>query len=457
MLEHTQRLLACLALAAFGAAGPARAATDLLAVMQLAEASDPQYLEAQSNTRAVGEGIPQAKALLWRPQLSFGVDASRVEQDITSATRSAFGAGGQIGFDQWDYRLAVTQPVFHYDRYVQLQEADKRVKQAQYAEDAARQALLVRASERYFNVLAAEDDLAFARAEKESLKGQLEQAQQRFQVGLVAITDVQEAQAGFDRAVASEIQARNQLDNAGEELRETAGSYIPQLVPLRDEIPLVVPNPADVEAWTETSLTQNLDLASARIAAEIAAEEIHNQYAGHLPTLDIVGGHGESSTGGRFGQTDVEQSDIGVNLNIPLYAGGLVTSRVRQAQHQHTGALDRLEQSKRAVYRQAHEAYLGVVTQISSVQALKQAVVSSQTALESTRAGYEAGTRTAVDVVTAERGLSQAKRDYARARYDYVLNVLRLKQAAGTLGPEDIQLANSWLQSSATAPATTPR
>lgn len=452
MLEHSHRLFACLALTVLAAparAAPPHAGTDLLAVVQMAETADPQYLEAQANTQAVSEGVPQAKALLWRPQLSFGADASRVDQTIrTGSTPTIGGGGGQFAFNQTDYRLALVQPVFHYDRYVQLKQADKRIQQAQYAEDAARQALLVRAAERYFNVLAAQDDLAFARAEKESLKGQLDQAQQRFQVGLVAITDVQEAQAGYDRAVASEIQARNQLDNTAEELRETTGGYIAELVPLREEIPLVLPNPADVEAWTETSLNQNLDLASARIATDLAAEEIHNQYAGHLPTIDIVGGHGTTTTGGRFGAYDLEQSDIGVNLTIPLYSGGFVSSRVRQAQHQHSGALDRLEQSRRAVYRLAHESYLGVVTQISSVQALKQAVVSSQTSLESTRAGFEAGTRTAVDVVTAERGLSQAKRDYARARYDYVLNVLRLKQAAGTLAPEDIQLANSWLQNS---------
>lgn len=444
MLARTRRLLAFFVMVTpLWLSTPCQAATDLLAVLQLAQQMDPQYREAQANALAVAEGIPQAKAVLWLPTLGFTTGGSRVVQDI--ATNSAFGAGGEISFYTTQYRLNLSQPVLHYDRYMRLKQADKRLRQAQYELDSSGQALIVRVSQRYFDVLAAQDNREFARAEKQSLQGQLNQAQQRFEVGLIAITDVQEAQAGYDRAVANEILADNQLENANEALREVTGTYHGDLAVLGDNLPLTTPEPNSIESWTETAVAQNLQLAAALMAAEIAQDDIKVEYAGHYPTIDVTGGHGFNSQGGRFGQTDITQSDIGVELNIPLYSGGLVSSRTRAAEHAHQGALERLEQTKRAVYRQTREAYLGIVTQIGAVKALRQAVVSSATALDSTRAGFEVGTRTAVDVVTAERGLSQAKRDYARARYDYVLDVLRLKEAAGTLGPDDLAVANGWL------------
>lgn len=431
-------LLAC------AMSAPARAA-DLLALLALAESSDPEYREAQHNALAVAEVIPQARAALWKPQLRFTAGGARVRQDIEADF--AFGAaGGETAFDRTDYRLSLVQPVYHRDRHMRLKQADKRLRQAQLQIDAAFQRLMVRLAERYFDVLAAHDNLAFARAEKESLQGQLEQARQRFDVGLIAITDVQEAQAGYDRANALEITAGNEAQNAEERLREVTGEYHQTLWPLGDELPLTRPDPDDIERWTETALGQNLDLEAALVAADLAADEIEVQRAGHYPSVDIEGGHGFNATGGLFGQNDTESSDIGVRLNVPLYEGGVVSSRTRQAVHEHASALDRLERTRRNVYRQAREAFLGVATQIGAVSALKQAVVSSQTALESTRAGFEVGTRTTVDVVTAERGLSQARRDFARARYDYVLNLLRLREAAGTLSPDVMAQANSWLR-----------
>ncbi|MGH8597779.1 MAG: TolC family outer membrane protein, partial [Gammaproteobacteria bacterium] len=327
---------------------------------------------------------------------------------------------------------------------------------AQAELDAAYQALILRVAERYFEVLAAEDSVAFAHAEKESLSGQLEQAKQRFDVGLIAITDVQEAQAGYDRALAEEIGAANQRENSHEALREVTGDYQSELVPLGVEFALDRPDPDSIESWTETALNQNLEISAAQIATEIARDEIRVESAGHYPTVDITGSHGFGSQGGRFGQTDIDGSDIGVRMNVPLYAGGSVVSRTRQASHEHSAALERLEKARRAVYRETREAYLGIIAQISAVRALKQAVLSSKTAVDSTRAGFEVGTRTTVDVVTAERGLSEARRDYARARYDYVLDGLRLKKAAGTLGPADLAAANTWLAPGASAPEPAP-
>lgn len=418
-------------------------AVDLLAVLEQAEVTDPQYREAQANALAAAEGIPQARAALWLPTLRFNGGTTRVKQDIT--LEDAFGAGGKTAFTTRQFLLTLNQPVYNYARYVELGQADKRLQQAQYELDFARQALIVRVAERYFDVLAAQDNLDFATAEKQSLEGQLEQAQQRFEVGLIAITDVQEAQAGYDRALASEIVATNELDNAREALRETTEVYYDELSTLGESIKLTPPDPAAIEQWTETALAQNLEIAAAQTESDIAYEEIRLQNAGHMPTVDIIGNHGYNKQGGRFGSSEVTQSDIGIELNVPIYEGGRVVSRTREARHRYTAAVERLEQARRAVFRETRQAYLGVIAQISTVKALRQAVISSKTAVDSTRAGFEVGTRTAVDVVDAERGLFQARRDFSRARYNYILDILRLKHAAGTLVEEDLAIANSWL------------
>lgn len=427
---------------------------DLLMVLAAAEERDPFYREARDAALAVAEGVPQARADLWLPRLSFNAGGSRVRQDIT--IEAPFGAGGKVAFNTHNYRINMEQPVYHYDRFIALKQADKRLQQAQTEVLVAHQELMLRVAERFFDVLAARDNLAFAEAEKESLMSQLEQARQRFEVGLIAITDVQEAQAGFDRAQASEISARNQIENASEALREVTAAYYPNLGELGEDMPLSTPEPADIDAWTETALANNLQLSAALVASEIAQKEIRRQYAQHLPTLDLVGGHGLNKQGGRFGSTEIEQSDIGLELTVPIYAGGAVVSRTRQAGHEHSAALERLEQARRAAQREARQAFLGVSAQISSVRALNQAVVSSRTALESTRAGFEVGTRTAIDVVAAERGLSAAKRDYARARYDYIIETLRLKKAAGSLAPADLAIANGWLVPYGAAPPDNP-
>lgn len=418
-------------------------AVDLINVLEQAQRTDPQFREAQANALAAAEGIPQARADLWLPTLNLSGGTSKVKQDI--ALSQGVGAGGRVDFTTRTFRITLNQPVYHHDRYVRLEQADKRLQQSNYELDAAKQALIVRVAERYFDVLAAEDSLDFATAEKQSLQGQLEQAQQRFEVGLIAITDVQEAQAGFDRATASEIVAENELDNSREALRETTEVYYDKLATLGESIKLTPPDPPDIDEWTQTALAQNLEIAAANTATEIAFEEIRAQSAGHIPTIDITGSHGFNSQGGRFGASEVTQGDIAIELNIPIYEGGRVSSRTREATHEHAAAVQRLEQAKRSVFRETRQAFLGVIAQISTVKALQQAVLSSNTAVESTRAGFEVGTRTAVDVVDAERGLFEARRDFSRARYDYILDILRLKQAAGTLIPDDLFVANSWL------------
>ncbi|MGH8581179.1 MAG: TolC family outer membrane protein, partial [Gammaproteobacteria bacterium] len=306
------------------------------------------------------------------------------------------------------------------------------------------QDLMIRVAERYIAVLAAEDNLVFSRAETAALKRQLEQSNERFEVGLIAITDVQEAQAGYDLARADEIQARNGLDNALEALREITSAYHSDLAGLRDQMPLVRPDPPEIDSWARRARSQNLRLSAAKIAMELAKAEIRRESSGHLPTLDLVGTYGEDDRGGRFGQTSIDATTIGVQVSVPLFEGGQVNSRTREAVYRYQEAAERLEQQRRAVERQSRDAFLGVLTGISRVQALKQALSSSETATKATQAGYSVGTRTAVDVVNSERDLLRARRDYSQTRYDYMLNGLRLKHAAGTLSPEELAVVNDW-------------
>ena len=418
-------------------------AMNLEEVYKMAETSDPQFKQVAAAKRAILELRPQAIAG-FLPTANLSANTFSNDQDIK--IDGFFGASGETSFNSHGYSLDVSQPIFRSDRFFQLKQANSQIKQADAELSAAQQDLMLRVSEAYFNFLAAKDNLQFAKAEKKSLSKQLDQARQRFEVGLTAITDVQEAQAGYDLAVSQEIVARNEIDNAGEALRTITGVYYTELVGLAEDMPLVKPQPQEIDTWTETALQQNLGVQSAHFAVDTAREEIRVQKSGHLPTLDLVARHGYDKTGGRFGSSSVRNTSVGIALNVPIFQGGFVSSRRREAQQRLDEQLQRLEQARRQAQQQTREAYLGVISGISQVKALKQAVISSETALLSTQAGFEVGTRTAVDVVASERITFQAKRNYARSRYDYIINTLRLKRAAGTLSAGDLTQVSQWLK-----------
>ena len=416
---------------------------DLTSIYFLAEKNDPTYQQEISKHRAVIESRPQALAKLL-PSLNLSGNTKRNAQDITTSG-SSVGADGEIDFNSHGYSLSITQPLFRRDDFIALAQADSQIKESEAKLAKAQQNLIIKVSKSYFNVLKSLDNLEFAKTEVTSLKRQLDQANQKFEVGLSAITDVQEAKAGYDLAVAQEIQAINKIDNAKEEVRELTGEYIDQFSVLGKDILLVKPNPEVIDSWTELAIKQNLDIAAANFALESARKEIKKQSAGHLPTVDIVASHGYDSTGGRFGSTRTDRSAIGLELNIPIYSGGLVNSKTREAHEKYNQSMHYLEKARRSAQRETREAYLGVISGISQVAALKQAVISSETALLATESGFEVGTRTAVDVVASQRATSKALRDYSNAKYDYILNTLKLKRSAGTLSPDDLNLINAWL------------
>lgn len=414
---------------------PLASATDLLQAYHDAQGSDPQLRAADATRLAAGENKPQAIANLLP---DIGASLSR---DHDSGVR---GLGDTSSFSSHAYGITLVQPLYRESNYVQLRRADALVGQADADYADADQQLLLRVATRYFTVLAAIDNLRFARSEKEAVARELEQARRRFDVGLVTVVDVQEAQARYDLTVAQEIAAENTIEDAREALRIVTGQEYEQLDELGERMPLQAPQPAKVEPWIERALANNPTLHSAQQAAEAARENVALQRAGHYPTLDLVASRYDNDAGPRGGE--LSGNRIGVQLNIPLYQGGAVTSRTRQAAYQHEAAREQLEATQRDIVRQVRNAHRGQQAAVSQVKALKQALVSNRSSLDATRAGLDVGTRTIVDVLDAERELYRAERDYAKARYDYVLNRLLLKQAAGELAESDLAEINGWLQ-----------
>ncbi len=417
---------------------------DLIAVYRLAEKNDPTYLQEIASHRAALETRPQALSQLL-PNINLEANTTRIDQSISSAQN--FGRQGDVDFNNRGYSLKLSQPLYRRDRLIALEQADSQIKQAATRLTQAHQNLMFRIAERYFDVLSNLDNLEFAKAEVKSLERQLEQARQRFEVGLTAITDVQEAQAGYDLAIAEEILARNAIDNAQEAMRELTGHDITQFNPLTETILLARPDPETIEHWAQLSLQQNLNVIAANHAKTEARQEIERQSASHYPTLDLVASQDYNSSGGRFGSNKTHSTNIGLNLNIPIYSGGFASSKVRQANEDYNIAVFNLESARRTAERLSREAYLGVLSGISRVNALGQAVVSSETALTAAEAGFEVGTRTAVDVVTSQRSTSEARRNYSQAKYNYIIDTIRLKLAVGSLSPTDLAAINTWLTS----------
>ena len=404
-------------------------AENLLEVFESALESDPEFLAAGADNRAAQEIRPQARAGLL-PEASLSFTTQWNERQRYPDTRSD------------DLTLNVEQPIWRRDRRIAVYQADSRIARADALYAAARQDLMVRVAERYFGVLEAEDEIGFARATLEAFEQQLAQSRQRFEVGLIPITDVEEAKAGFDLSKAQLIAAENALDIAREALRETTGAYQEKLAPLT-EMPLVTPEPEDIDEWTEIALDRNPRLLAARHDTETARREIRRIQAGHSPALDAVGSIGLNDTGLPPGET--RGANVGLRLSLPLYRGGSILSRTRESRHRYQRTLDVLERERRRAQRETRGAYLGVESGISRVRALEQAVRSSRAAAEAIEAGFQVGTRTSVDVLDAQRDLFRARRDLSEARYGYVLDVLRLKRAAGTLSEDDLQLIAIWL------------
>ncbi|HUO94725.1 MAG TPA: TolC family outer membrane protein [Steroidobacteraceae bacterium] len=436
-------------------------AADLTEIYHRALRNDPQLREAEANHMASLEARPQALSALL-PQIggTAGYVHDELNQTAPFYNGTSFSPLSTLTKgDSKSWGLTLTQTLFRWDKFASLKQSDAKVAQAEIDYRAAQQDLIVRTATAYFNVLAAHDTLEAAEASREAISRQLEQAEKRFEVGLIAITDVEEAKAANDQAIATVIADKRLLATARDQLREVTGDSFDELVRPGDDMPLISPDPSSEEQWVKAALDQNLPLSSARLAAEIAHEQISIARAGHAPTLDLIAKRTGSNTSATEGYTDpvsgmpfsfpadvtTNDKQIALQLTVPIYSGGYASSKVREAVYRHRAAREHLETTARATERQTRDSYLGVISEISRVQALRQALESSKTALAATEAGYEVGTRTAVDVLLARQRLFDAQTNYARSRYDYVLNVLTLEQAAGTLDESRVTRVNGWL------------
>jgi len=440
---------------------PAVQAANLSEVLALALQSAPQLREADANRLAAHENKPLARSVML-PQINAGYEADHEEQDGTSRQFAAarfidvpFTSTADTNF----WSLELKQSVFRWDQWVSLRQADSTIAQAEADYQTAEQGLLQRVAQRYFDVLASRDDLDSVIATKEAVARQLEQAETRFEVGLIAITDVREAQAAYDTAVADEIAAKRVLGTSKELLREVTGEYFDELLAPGDDLPLVPPEPQNVDTWVTSSLQQNSAVVSSRLAVDIATENIDLRRSGHYPTLDLSVGRRQfggnidtTTTDPTLGEqsssvpNDITDDLVTLTLIVPIYSGGGTSARVRQAVYQQRAAKDRLDRSLRETERLTRDSYAGVISEMSRVGALKKALESSETALEATEAGFEVGTRTTVDVLIARQNLARARTAYLKSRYDYLLNVVTLKLAAGTLNGADIAEINQWLK-----------
>ena len=478
-----------LAVALWAVALPGAAvAEDLLKVYDDSLQSDPQMREASANRSASLEARPQARALLL-PQIA---GAASVEKDKTYENEAApqlftdptnpnklilvqEDVRGYIRPVTTQWNVTLRQNVFNWQNWENLKRADHSVAQAEADYRAAQEDLILRVSQRYFEVLSARADLEAQQAAHEAITNQLEQANKRFEVGLIAITDVQEAKAANDQAAAAVIAAKRTLATAVEQLREITGAKYDQLMRPGPDIPLKSPEPASEDRWVEVSMEQNLALVSSRLAAEIARDDIRVAEGGHYPTLDIVAGHThyrQTSTQifpalptidffGAVGPllNETNTNSIGLQLNVPIFSGGLTQSQVHQSQYRWIAAKERVARTSRDTERAARDAFLSVNSEIARVQALQQGLESSKTALKATEAGYGVGTRTAVDVLNARKTLVQAQTDYSRSRYDYILDIVSLRLASGSLDRATLAEINQWLDETvptSAAPARTP-
>lgn len=411
-------------------------ANDLLRVYDLAAQNDATIQASRYARDAAVEAKPQARAALL-PQLTGAYNYGYATTDGTFTQN-----GVEIPIDNYgtDDSLSVTlnQSVFSLENWRRLQQASSQVALAQASYRSAEQSLALRVAEAYFGVLGARDNLRSSQAEKAAVERQLEQARKRFEVGLSAITDVQEAQARYDLTVATELQAQQTLAAAREALAEITKIKPGEVASLQDDIPLPAPNPDNADRWVEYALEGNLDLLAARLNYDIAARGVQVARAGHLPTLGLQGQYQDyTSESGSFPQ-DAEGTSITLGVTVPIFAGGATQSGVRQALATREQRRAQQEGSARLVERNTRDAYQGVVTGASKVKAYKQAVVSSTTALDASETGLEVGARTAVDVLNAQQQLYAAQRTYLQSRYDYLLSVLRLKAAAGRLAIADL-------------------
>ncbi len=426
-------------------------AYDLLESYAAARINDPQYQAAVYAYRAAQESIPQARAALL-PGILADARIAKTELEIAEQAPSFLGPGDpNPRFKTSSYTLEVNQPIYRYSSWVALGQAKAIVRQAYALYLAAEQELIRRTAAAYILVLAAQDNLTFAKAEQTAVGRQKELVNARRRGGLANVTDAAEALARYSRVEAKAIEATNILDDAYEGLRQIVGYSLTEIKPFRNDIPMESPEPADIQFWIDLAKENNLTLIAANEGVASAQKEIDKQRGGHYPNLDLVVRHGDVNSDRELdsvnnaGGNDIKTNLIALQLTVPLFTGGSVRSRTRQAVMKYEQALQQRTQQHRLVNRETRAAYKSITSAMSRVVALKDSVRAQESVLKGKTKGYRSGINTLLEVLDAEQDLYSTKRDLAQAVYEYVLNSLRLKQQVGSLNESDLVNINGFV------------
>lgn len=433
------------------------AGTNLMTVYQQALVSDPVYQQAIAQEMADSEGLPISIAQIL-PNMGGAVNPY-LRRQVSSGPASLNGTDRQRGYD---VNLTLTQTIFNFAQFANIASARSLAKQAAATLNAASQDLMIRVSIAYFKVLEDVDNLRSSQSTKTAYAKQLDQVNQQYKVGLKTVTDVYTAEASYQASVADYITAQNQLANDKENLRAITGVLYPSLAKLSEQFPLISPQPSHVEEWVNTAQKNNWAIKADQYAAAAAKSNIKQQFAGHLPSLNVQGSYDinfRRDLGGSAFSTDptdpfsfnppgssqVHDTTVALNLAVPLVAGGQVVAQTHQAQYQYQAAMQRLEQQIRSTENVTRQSYLGVIAGISKIAADKKAIQSAKSSLEGMQAGYRVGTEILVNVLNQQQTVFENEVQYAHDRYQYVNDLLTLKQAAGTLSPNDLMAINAWL------------
>ena len=439
------RALPVLLLAAIAAAGAPAGAADLLEVYRAAQTSDAVYAGARATWAAGQEKLPQGRSgLLPSATLSAGTQLN--DRDFRSRDPSIANTSSR--FNSNVLSLSITQPLYRPQNLTVYEQAKTQVAQSDAVFALSAQDLILRVAQAYFDVLLAQNTVELAAAQLTAIGQQLEQAKRNFEVGTATITDTHDAQARYDLTVSGEIAAKNDLEVKKRALSQIMGRTAPPLASVGARFTLVDPEPNNMEAWVKDAFSSNLQIVVSQAGLDFATQEVERNRAAHRPTVDAFATYSDTSggvSGVGISPTDSTTRVIGVQLAIPIYQGGLTTSRVREALANEEKARQDLENARRSADFSTRQAFLGVTSGIAQVKALGAALVSSQSSLDSTRLGQEVGVRTQVDVLNAQQLLFQTRRDRAQSVYSYLMSLLRLKAAVGKLSEDDLAAVNNWL------------
>ena len=448
MTQQALRRVAQLSIAVVACSAPVSAsfAQNLVDSYRLALASDPKYRAAMYSTLAARTSTDQAMAG-FLPDARLDFDSSKTHQRIISSENPIFGAG-VTDFPTKVRTFTITQPIFRREAIDRYSQSKAVVKQANFTLLAASQDLILRTASAYLLVLAASDAVEFAAAEREAVGRALELAQERLKMGLGTITARHEATARLALSKAREIESRNKLSDATQGLREIIGQMPVSMQTLRADFPLLTPDPPDVEQWVAQARQQNLSLQARAAAVEVAQADVDRQKAAHYPSLNLVLSQNRRDAGSTLfgGGSNVDTREVAFRLNVPIYSGGLISAVTKEAVFKYQKAQEESEQESRALERQTRAAFDGSISGAGLVQALAQSVAAQQAALDGKESGLKAGINTMLPVLDAQRDLFAAKRDFAQARYEYLINRLKLEQAAGSLSETHLQAVSAALQ-----------